>query len=118
MRRQDAPIRSEKRTNIWSQWLRNFDVMSEEERAELADENADLDPVVCCNLKRALCETIQKLHEFGVSTEVFGREIPVVFYDEIEESDYCRGNLKLNMKANGNYLPKEVVKFYREILGE
>lgn len=98
---------------ILRQWINNFNFLNSNEFSKSSDE---FDDVVYFNLKLSLSMAIQELHKSGVFTELFGSEIPLIIYDEVEECDFNIDNLNINIKANGLYLPKAFIDYYREIV--
>ncbi len=98
---------------ILRQWINNFDLLDSNELSKSSDE---YDDVVYYNLKLSLGMTIQEIHKSGILTELFGSEIPVIIYDEVEECDFNIDNLNINIDANSLYLPKDFIDYYREIV--
>lgn len=98
-----------KNNEILRQWLDAFGGDA------WGDDDEKLE-VVDFNLRRALRAAVQELHKSGVLTESFGREIPAIIYDEIEDCDFSLDKLNVNVEANGASLPQEFIDYYREIV--
>ena len=97
--------------DFFKDWLGQFEFDDEDDEDEQFE-------TVRRNLFLVLTETCQRLHKTEMISRRFGKELPIVIFDEEEECDYSLANLNANKKANGNSLPEEYVEFYQEIAEE
>ena len=97
--------------DFFKDWLGQFEFDDEDDEDEQFE-------TVRRNLFLVLTETCQRLHKTEMISRRFGKELPIVIFDEVEECDYSLANLNANKKANGNSLPEEYVEFYQEIAEE
>ena len=97
--------------DFFKDWLGQFEFVDEDDEDEQFE-------TVRRNLFLVLTETCQRLHKTEMISRRFGKELPIVIFDEEEECDYSLANLNANKKANGNSLPEEYVEFYQEIAEE
>lgn len=97
--------------DFFKDWLGQFEFDDEDDEDEQFE-------TVRRNLFLVLTETCQRLHKTEMISRRFGKELPIVIFDEEEECEYSLANLNANKKANGNSLPEEYVEFYQEIAEE
>ena len=97
--------------DFFKDWLGQFEFDDEDDEDEQFE-------TVRRNLFLVLTETCQRLHKTEMISRRFGKELPIVIFDEVEECEYSLANLNANKKANGNSLPEEYVEFYQEIAEE
>lgn len=97
--------------DFFKDWLGQFEFVDEDDEDEQFE-------TVRRNLFLVLTETCKRLHKTEMISRRFGKELPIVIFDEVEECDYSLANLNANKKANGNSLPEEYVEFYQEIAEE
>lgn len=97
--------------DFFKDWLGQFEFVDEDDEDEQFE-------TVRRNLFLVLTETCQRLHKTEMISRRFGKELPIVIFDEEEECEYSLANLNANKKANGNSLPEEYVEFYQEIAEE
>ena len=97
--------------DFFKDWLGQFEFDDEDDEDEQFE-------TVRRNLFLVLTETCQRLHKTEMISRRFGKELPIVIFDEEEECDYSLANLNANKKANGKCLPEEYVELYQEIAEE
>ena len=97
--------------DFFKDWLGQFEFVDEDDEDEQFE-------TVRRNLFLVLTETCKRLHKTEMISRRFGKELPIVIFDEEEECEYSLANLNANKKANGNSLPEEYVEFYQEIAEE
>ena len=81
-------------------WLQN--------EKPLFDDSVYVRNIENCGSLAVLANAVKQLHSFGIITEIFGRELPVI----IHELEYYPEIAEYNIKANGKQLlPKEFIEF-------
>ena len=90
-------------------WLneKHLPFYEDDDEAWNDDDICDKAMVVTEFFVNELIEIVKEIHQSGILKEKFGKELPIIiheleYYDEIAEQ---------NVKANGEFLPKEFIPF-------